>query len=438
MRHGYRRADLRDDRGGILAARVVARHQDRIGVARSHRCHQRPLAAVALAPAAEYDREAPAARSRDVLQHDQRLFQRVGRVGVVDDHDGLARPAQPLHPARDRLQARERRSRAIEGHAGHEHRRQHAQKIGYVEAPEQGAFDPRLAPGAAHLEGDPLRRHFDRVRLGIALQSRAGGDPREAAVAGAADPAPGERTGEMHPLDIVEIEHRVLQARRFEQALFRACVTLHVAVIVEVVAREIGEKRRPESDAVDASLIQADRSDLHRHALRPLGKEPRERAMQQDGVRGGVDPGIERAREARAERPDHRGLRAAGAARLGDPVAAGGLAVGAGDADHPQPLGGTSVDLVCQTAGEPAQVLDSQVRHPPARIPFEAPAFPEHRGGAALERRRNEFAPVAARARIGEEHFPGGEAAAVRGEARHARPLRCEPAQDVFNLVSHA
>src|SRR6266581_1367169 len=62
-------------------------------------------------------------------------------------------PPQPMHAAGDRLQARERRSSPIEGHAGHEHRRQHAQKIGYVEAPEERAFDPRLAPGAAHLEG---------------------------------------------------------------------------------------------------------------------------------------------------------------------------------------------------------------------------------------------------------------------------------------------
>ncbi len=402
MRHGYRRGDLGDDRGGILAARVVARHQDRIGVARGHRSHQRPLAAVALAPAAEYDREVPAARLRDVLQRDQRLFQRVGRVGVVDDRDRLARPAQPLHAARDRLQARERCSRAIEGHAGHEHRRQHGQKIGYVETAEQRAFDSRLAPRALQAEGNSFRGHVDLVCLGIALESGSG-----------------------------------LQARRLEKALFRARVTLHVAVIVEVVARQIGEQRRSEGDAVRAALIQADRGDFHRNALRPLGKESRERTVEQDGVGRGIDAGIELTRKARSERSDHRGLRAAGAARLGDPVAAGSLAVGAGDADRPQPLGGTPVDFVREMAGESAQLIDSEVRRPPAPIPFEAPALPEHRRRSAVQRRRNEFAAVAARAGIGEEHFPGGEHAAVRGEAGHARTLRCEPVQDLFNSVAH-
>src|SRR5258708_7469877 len=89
----------------------------------------------------------------------------------------------------------------------------------------------------------------------------------------------------MHPLHVVQVEHRVLQLRRFEQALLRARVALHVAVIVEMVAREIGEQSRAESDAVDAPLLQADRGDFHRHALRSRGEELRKRTMQRNGVR---------------------------------------------------------------------------------------------------------------------------------------------------------
>src|SRR6266700_4103989 len=65
---------------------------------------------------------------------------------------------------------------------------------------------------------------------------------RETAVAGAVQAAPGEHSGELHSLHVVHIEHGVLELRHFEQALLRARVVLHVAVIIEVIAREIGEQ----------------------------------------------------------------------------------------------------------------------------------------------------------------------------------------------------
>src|SRR5713101_3407111 len=61
--------------------------------------------------------------------------------------------------------------------------------------------------------------------------------------------APQEHASYVHPLHVVQVEHGVLQLRRFEQALLRARVALHVAVIVKMVAREIGEQSRAESDA---------------------------------------------------------------------------------------------------------------------------------------------------------------------------------------------
>src|SRR6266851_1265098 len=66
------------------------------------------LAAVALASAADHSHQASAARSRNVLQRDQGLFERVGRVGVIDYHERLAASAQALHASRDRLQLCER------------------------------------------------------------------------------------------------------------------------------------------------------------------------------------------------------------------------------------------------------------------------------------------------------------------------------------------
>ena len=111
------------------------------------------------------------------------------------------------------------------------------------------------------------------MRLGVALESCPGGDSRETTVARAVRAASGERSGKPHSLHVVQIEHGVLEIGHFEQALLRARIVLHVAVIVEVIAREIGEQSGPESDAVNAPLLQADRSDFDRHTLRPCGKQ---------------------------------------------------------------------------------------------------------------------------------------------------------------------
>jgi hypothetical protein len=87
--------------------------------------------------------------------------------------------------------------------------------------------------------------------------------------------------------------------------------------------------------------------------------------------------------------------------------------------------------------GEPAQVVDPEVRYFPGAVPLEVLALPQNSGSSALERVRNEVAPVLARAGISEEHFPNGEVPAVDGEPGHAGPLRGEPSLDVFDLITH-
>ena len=167
--------------------------------------------------------------------------------------------------------------------------------------------------------------------------------------------------------------------------------------------------------------------------------------MQRDSIRRGVESGVQfsrfltsrQGREARAQSADHCGSSAAHATRLGDPVAARGLAVGPRHAHRPQFLRGTPVDFVRKKTGEPAQIPDPDVGHAPSVVPFEAFAFPQNGGGAALERARNEVAPVVARPWVGEKHFPRGQSPAVHGKVRHARPLRSESLPDVFDLISH-
>ena len=49
------------------------------------------------------------------------------------------------------------------------------------------------------------------------------------------------------------------QARRLKQPLLGPRITIHVAVVIEMVTRQIGEQRDAERDPVDAILIQPDR-----------------------------------------------------------------------------------------------------------------------------------------------------------------------------------
>src|SRR5215468_1947505 len=87
---------------GFLAARVVASHNDAIGQPRGEATHFRPLAAVALTAAAE-DADQFVAGADRWTQRSERLFQRIGRMGVVDDDQRLSVATEVLHASRRSL-----------------------------------------------------------------------------------------------------------------------------------------------------------------------------------------------------------------------------------------------------------------------------------------------------------------------------------------------
>ena len=80
----------------MFAARIVVGDDDVIGEAGGDAAHDRPLALVAVAAAAEHAHE-PA--GREGPQRLQRRFQRVRLVRVVDDDEAAARLADDLEPA---------------------------------------------------------------------------------------------------------------------------------------------------------------------------------------------------------------------------------------------------------------------------------------------------------------------------------------------------
>ncbi len=104
------------DRDRIFTPRVVAREDRDVRERVRQRPHHRAFALVAFAAAAEDEHHTTAlsfrcVRSRDLAGAAQRSVERVGGVGVVDDHEGLAgdeleaaaHAGEGLQPATDRL-----------------------------------------------------------------------------------------------------------------------------------------------------------------------------------------------------------------------------------------------------------------------------------------------------------------------------------------------
>src|SRR5262252_4207207 len=94
------RHDVGDDRLRWLAPWIIGGDPHVIGEARGDLAHERPLAAIAIAAAAEDDGE-PAARAAQLARGLQRTLERVGSMGVVDHHEERLPRLHPLEASRD-------------------------------------------------------------------------------------------------------------------------------------------------------------------------------------------------------------------------------------------------------------------------------------------------------------------------------------------------
>ena len=196
-----------------------------------------------------------------------------------------------------------------------------------------------------------------------------------------------------------------------------------------MVAREVGEERDVELDPRHAVLVEPDGGHFHRHRLRAAARELRELRVQPQRVGRGVDERLERRAQAVAERADHRATPARARQRLRDPLAAGGLAVGAGHADHAQPGARPAVHPARDLAGVAAQLPHAEVGRPPLRVPPEARALPQHARRAAGERLRDVLAAVARLSGIGDKGVARPHCAAVVREPPDAERLDRFPVQ---------
>ncbi len=93
---GHALDDLGDDRLRVFAARIVGGRYRQVGEVGGDRAHERPLAAVAVAAAAEHAQQ-PAGGHRPHGAQDAR--QRIGCVRVVDEHGERLPAADGFEPA---------------------------------------------------------------------------------------------------------------------------------------------------------------------------------------------------------------------------------------------------------------------------------------------------------------------------------------------------
>ena len=104
---GHAGNDVGDDILWLFAARIVAGHQRAIGQALGQGAHLRTLALVAIATATEDNHQAATAAPRHGTQGDQGVFQRIRRMGVINDNQRLADSTHTLHAARRRRHFRQ-------------------------------------------------------------------------------------------------------------------------------------------------------------------------------------------------------------------------------------------------------------------------------------------------------------------------------------------
>ena len=147
---------------------------------------------------------------------------------------------------------------------------------------------------------------------------------------------------------VVAIEHGVARRRAagaFEEQLLGGEVGFHVAVKIQMVARQVGEDGGVEVEAVDAAQCQGVGGDLHGDVRAARAFQFGEQAQQIERFRRRVDRLEHAAGQVILDGADHRGGLAGGAQHRIDQVRGGGLAVGPGDAGESEALVGPPEEI---------------------------------------------------------------------------------------------
>jgi hypothetical protein len=387
--------DLGDDRLGILTARIVRGDDGHVGKARGDRAHQRTLAPVPIAAAAEHT-DQPAVRQRaGLVQH---RLEGTRLVRVVDQHgEGLAlvdgleaagHSGEMLDALRDRCIVDPEQSRRGRG----------AEDVLHVEAAAQAG--PELEAGEA--EGRAARSDIDVSRV---CDAELHGLLAERA----------QLVGELAAVWIAHVDGRgrasPVEVRLGEEPALRVEVVLHRRVEVEVVLGEVREDERAEADAEQALERRAVRGRFERAAAIAGVEHLAEGALEVDRLRRSArrraalpaDPVLDRPEEARP---------AAGSGEDREEEEGGRrLAVRPGDSDDLELASRMAEKRVGREGHGRPGIPDEQL----GDVELERPLDDERRG-AVGDRLRGEFVSVCLQPGNAHEHGSRRHAARVVGE----------------------
>ena len=270
--------------------------------------------------------------------------------------------SKALHSARDRLgavQAPEHGAEPMPVQARDGDRRE---QVVRVEPAEEAGRQQSAAPWGCDVERQPVpfpgdagtdaRRGDRRRRLVRERQS----DRLDAGL-DRAEQSPTER--------IVGVDHRVLETRHVEQRPLGARIGIHVGVVVEVIAAEVGECGGVDVDRLDATLVECMRRDFHDERVESCVPQCRKPAMNLDWARGRERHGFQPIQGTGAQRAHHRAAIAASPRRE---MGHARLAVRSGHRRDGQALRRVSVEARCGMS-DCARDLRDPDPHDPVAVP---------------------------------------------------------------------
>ena len=166
-----------------------------------------------------------------------------------------------------------------------EQHRDDRQQIVDIEVADERTDQGARAPARVELELDAARREPD---LHGAHETGGAARARLMAAAGDHDAATAARVeGELPAEGVVDIDHARHQVFAREQPRLGGAVAVHRAVIVEMIAREVGEHRGLEPHGTHARLVERMRGDFHRHVHGAFTAQLVQRALHGNRVTGG-------------------------------------------------------------------------------------------------------------------------------------------------------
>ena len=340
--------DLRRDHVAILAARVVVGDDGHVAQTLGNRTHERPLANVALATAAEH---AQHARIGVRAQRRQGLLECIRGVCVIDDDQWCCITAEAVHASMDGLQLRQGVGDASRVMAL---RMQHAgdhQQVVDVEATQQARVHTHCRCIDGQFEREPRS-----VELHVGSPDQRGGITARTHRDHAWMRRVGQGIAQLRSKRVVDVDHGRTQSRPREQPGLGRAVGGHVTVVIEVVAREVGERGDVEMHAIGPTLIERMRADFHRDALRACIDHAGQQCVQMQHERRRETGRLQVAMQPGAQRAAAAGADAQQLPCLHQQLHGGGLAIGAGDADNGNARGHAVMERIGQRAKPRAQV----------------------------------------------------------------------------------